>query len=144
MGAVNNLAPTLFRAMILGVPFVDVMNTMLDASLPLTTGEYSEWGNPNIEADFFTMLAYSPYDNIAQCEYSASILVTSSLEDSRVAYWEPAKWVQKMREMRTDGKPVLFKIKLEAGGHGGSSGRFDKLVDAAFTYAFLLRELGVQ
>jgi oligopeptidase B len=144
MGAVNNLAPTLFKVMILGVPFVDMMNTMLDASLPLTTGEYGEWGNPNYEADFLTMLAYSPYDNIAAREHSASILVTSSLEDSRVGYWEPAKWVQKMRAMRTDGKPVLFKIKLDAGGHGGSSGRFDKMADTAFIYAFLLSRLEVR
>lgn len=144
MGAVNNLAPELFTAMILDVPFLDLMNTMLDPNLPLTTGEYGEWGNPNIEADFRTMLAYSPYDNLQAGEYSAAMLVTSSLADPRVGYWEPAKWVQKMRAVRTDGKPVLFKIKLDAGGHGGSSGRFDKLVDAAFKFAFLLTKLGAQ
>lgn len=143
MGAVNNLAPTLFKVMLLEVPFVDVMNTMLDASLPLTTGEYGEWGNPNIEEDFLTMLAYSPYDNIAARDYSATMLVTSSLADSRVGYWEPAKWVQKMRALRTDGKPVLFKIKLDAGGHGGSSGRFDKLNDVSYNFAFLLSRLGL-
>lgn len=144
MGAVNNLAPTLFKVMLLGVPFVDVMNTMLDASLPLTTGEYGEWGNPNVREDFLTMLAYSPYDNIAAREYSATMLVTSSLADSRVGYWEPTKWVQRIRALRTDGNPVLFKIKLDAGGHGGGSGRFDKIADAAFNYAFLLSRLGLE
>lgn len=143
MGAVNNLAPTLFKVMLLEVPFLDMMNTMLDASLPLTTGEYGEWGNPNVEADFRTMLGYSPYDNIAARDYSATMLVTSSLADPRVGYWEPAKWVQKIRAMRTDDKPVLFKIKLDAGGHGGSSGRFDKIADAAFNFAFLLSRMGL-
>ena len=117
MGAVTNMRPDLFRAVVTYVPFVDVMNTMLDASLPLTTGEYLEWGNPNEKAAYDYMVTYSPYDNIAARAYPA-ILVRSSLNDSQVPYWEPSKYVARMRVLKTDSNPLLFKIKLQPGGHG--------------------------
>jgi oligopeptidase B len=141
MGAVVNLRPELFRAVLSHVPFVDVMNTMLDASLPLTVPEYEEWGNPN-EATYFTyMLSYSPYDNLKAASYPA-MLVKTSLNDSQVMYWEPAKYVAKLRTLKTDNKPLLLVTNMQA-GHGGSSGRYDYLKEVAFDYAFLLRELGI-
>ena len=141
MGAVTNMRPDLFRAVVADVPFVDVVNTMLDASLPLTTGEYEEWGNPQDEAYFRYMLSYSPYDNIEAKAYPA-ILVQTSLNDSQVMYWEPAKYVAKLRAAKTDSNPLLLKINMEA-GHGGASGRYDFLREIAFTYAFVLWQLGL-
>jgi len=141
MGAVTNLRPDIFRAVLSHVPFVDVMNTMLDASLPLTVPEYEEWGNPNEEEYFKYMLSYSPYDNLKAGSYPA-MLVKTSLNDSQVMYWEPAKYVAKLRTLKTDETPLLLVTNMEA-GHGGASGRYDYLKEIAFDYAFLLRELGL-
>ena len=142
MGAVTNLRPDLFKAVHAAVPFVDVMNTMMDASLPLTVGEYLEWGNPHEKAAFDYMRAYSPYDNLAKKDYPA-ILVTSSFNDSQVMYWEPAKYVAKLRSLKTDSHPLLLKMKLEPAGHGGASGRYDRLKDTAWEYAWLLGQVGM-
>ena len=142
MGAVTNLRPDLFKAVHSAVPFVDVMNTMLDASLPLTVGEYLEWGNPNEKAAFDYMRAYSPYDNLQKKAYPA-MLVTSSFNDSQVMYWEPAKYVAKLRTLKTDQNPLLLKMKMEPAGHGGASGRYDRLKDSAFEYAWLLKQVGI-
>jgi oligopeptidase B len=141
MGAVVNLRPDLFKAVVAEVPFVDVINTMLDASLPLTTGEYEEWGNPQEREYFEYMLSYSPYDNIEAKPYPA-ILVETSLNDSQVMYWEPVKYVAKLRATKTDVNPVLLKINMGA-GHGGASGRYDYLRELAFTYTFILWQLGL-
>jgi oligopeptidase B len=141
MGAVVNLRPAIFRAVVSHVPFVDVMNTMLDASLPLTVPEYEEWGNPNEEQYFTYMLSYSPYDNLKATSYPA-MLVKTSLHDSQVMYWEPAKYVAKLRTLKTDSHPLLLVTNMKA-GHGGASGRYDYLKEIAFDYAFLLRELGI-
>jgi oligopeptidase B len=141
MGAVTNLRPDLFKAVHAGVPFMDVMNTMLDASLPLTVGEYLEWGNPNEKSAFDYMRSYSPYDNLARRAYPA-ILVTTSLNDSQVMYWEPAKYVAKLRTLKTDANPLLLKCNMGA-GHGGSSGRYDRLKETAFEYAWLLSQVGI-
>jgi oligopeptidase B len=141
MGAVVNMKPDLFRAVLSHVPFVDVMNTMLDASLPLTVPEYEEWGNPNEPAYFTYMLSYSPYDNLKAASYPA-MLVKTSLNDSQVMYWEPAKYVAKLRTLKTDNYPLLLVTNMQA-GHGGSSGRYDYLKEIALDYAFLLRELGL-
>jgi oligopeptidase B len=142
MGAVANMRPDLFKAVVSYVPFVDVMNTMLDASLPLTVGEYLEWGNPNEKPAYDYMRSYSPYDNIEKKAYP-TMLVRTSLNDSQVMYWEPAKYVARLRAMKTDNNLLLFKIKLEPGGHGGASGRYDRLRDNAFDYAFILGQFGV-
>jgi oligopeptidase B len=142
MGAVANLRPDLFRAVVSHVPFVDVMNTMLDASLPLTVPEYEEWGNPNEKDAFEYMLSYSPYDNLAAKDYPA-MLVKTSLYDSQVMYWEPAKYVAKLRTLKTDGNSLLLHTNMTA-GHGGASGRYDYLKEIAMDYAFLLRELHVK
>ena len=139
MGAVTNLRPELFRAVVSHVPFVDVMNTMLDATLPLTVPEYEEWGNPNEAESFHYMLSYSPYDNLKAASYPA-MLVKTSLHDSQVMYWEPAKYVAKLRTLKTDDNPLLLVTNMQA-GHGGASGRYDYLKEIAFDYAFLLREL---
>ena len=141
MGAVVNLRPDLFRAILSHVPFVDVMNTMLDATLPLTVPEYEEWGDPNDSAYFHYMLSYSPYDNLKPGSYPA-MLVKTSLHDSQVMYWEPAKYVAKLRTLKTDNNPLLLVTNMQA-GHGGASGRYDYLKEIAFDYAFLLRELGI-
>jgi oligopeptidase B len=141
MGAVVNLRPKLFRAVLSHVPFVDVMNTMLDATLPLTVPEYEEWGNPNEAESFRYMLSYSPYDNLKAADYPA-MLVKTSLNDSQVMYWEPAKYVARLRTLKTDGNRLLLVTNMQA-GHGGSSGRYDYLKEIAFDYAFLLRELGL-
>ena len=125
------------------VPFVDVMNTMLDATLPLTVGEYLEWGNPNEKPAFDYMRSYSPYDNLAAQNYPA-MLVTSSLNDSQVMYWEPAKYVAKLRTLKTDATPLLFKVKLEPAGHGGASGRYDALRDRSFEVAWMLSQVGIE
>jgi oligopeptidase B len=143
MGAVLNERPDLFRAAHVAVPFVDVMNTMMDASLPLTVGEYLEWGNPNEREAFDYMLSYSPYDNLAAKDYP-SILVTTSFNDSQVMYWEPAKYVAKLRTLEHDpDEPLLLKIKLEAAGHGGASGRYDRWKDRAFQMAWMLSQVGI-
>ncbi|WLT30042.1 S9 family peptidase [Geothrix sp. PMB-07] len=142
MGAVTNLRPDLFKAVHSAVPFVDVMNTMMDASLPLTVGEYLEWGNPNEKAAFDYMRAYSPYDNLQKKAYPA-ILVTTSFNDSQVMYWEPAKYVAKLRTLKTDSNPLLLKIKMEPAGHGGASGRYDALKDKAFETAWMLSQVGI-
>jgi oligopeptidase B len=141
MGAVANMRPELFRAVVSHVPFVDVMNTMLDASLPLTVPEYEEWGDPNQEEYFRYMLSYSPYDNLCAADYPA-MLVKTSLYDSQVMYWEPAKYVAKLRTLKTDANPLLLVTNMQA-GHGGASGRYDYLKEIAFDDAFILRELGI-
>ena len=141
MGAVTNMRPDLFHAVIARVPFVDVINTMLDESLPLTVGEFEEWGNPKIKEQYEYLKSYSPYDNIAAKAYPA-MLVKTSFDDSQVMYWEPAKYVAKLRATKTDQNPLIFKINM-AGGHGGSSGRYDRLKETAFDYAFLFREVGI-
>jgi oligopeptidase B len=143
MGAVLNLRPDLFHAALVGVPFVDVMNTMLDESLPLTVGEFEEWGNPKEKPAFDYMLTYSPYDNIATKTYP-NILVRTSFNDSQVMYWEPAKYVAKMRALRKDHNLLILKTKMDPGGHGGASGRYDQLKDNAFDYAFFLTQMGIQ
>ncbi len=142
MGAVANQAPELYRGMVAAVPFVDVVTTMLDASLPLTTNEYGEWGNPNEKAYYDYMLSYSPYDQVSKQAYP-NMLVTTGLHDSQVQYFEPAKWVAKLREYKTDNNKLLFKIDMEA-GHGGASGRFKSLQDTALNYAFLLDLAGIE
>jgi oligopeptidase B len=141
MGAVVNERPDLFRAVLSHVPFVDVMNTMLDASLPLTVAEYEEWGNPNEAEAFAYMRSYSPYDNLKAGDYPA-MLVKTSLNDSQVMYWEPAKYVARLRTLKTNETPLLLHINMDA-GHGGASGRYDYLKEIAFDYAFLLTQLGV-
>jgi oligopeptidase B len=141
MGAVSNMSPRLFRAVLSHVPFVDVMNTMLDAGLPLTVPEYEEWGDPNQEEYFRYMLSYSPYDNLRAASYPA-MLVKTSLHDSQVMYWEPAKYVAKLRTLKTDHYPLLLVTNMQA-GHGGASGRYDYLKEIALDYAFMLRELGI-
>jgi oligopeptidase B len=141
MGAVVNLRPDLFHVVLSHVPFVDVMNTMLDASLPLTVAEYEEWGNPNEKEAFEYMSSYSPYDNLKAADYPA-MLVKTSLNDSQVMYWEPAKYVAKLRTLKRNDTPLLLHINMDA-GHGGASGRYDYLKEIAFDYAFLLTELGV-
>jgi oligopeptidase B len=140
-GAVVNLKPEIFRAVVSHVPFVDVMNTMLDASLPLTVPEYEEWGDPNEAEYFHYMLSYSPYDNLKPGSYPA-MLVKTSLHDSQVMYWEPAKYVAKLRTLKTDDRPLLLVTNMQA-GHGGASGRYDYLKEIAFDYAFLLKELAL-
>ena len=142
MGAVVNERPDLFRAVHAAVPFVDVMNTMMDASLPLTVGEYLEWGNPNEQPAFDYMLSYSPYDNLARKDYPA-LLVTTSYNDSQVMYWEPAKYVARLRTLKTDQNPLLLKTKMQPAGHGGASGRYDALRDRAFELAWMLKQVGV-
>lgn len=141
MGAVMNMRPDLFKAVVAQVPFVDVMNTMLDGSLPLTTSEYIEWGNPTNKVEFDYMLRYSPYDNIKPQRYPAT-LVQVSLNDSQVPYWEGAKFAAKLRATKIDANPLLLKTNMGA-GHGGSSGRYDALRETAFTYAFILWQMGV-
>jgi oligopeptidase B len=136
MGAVTNLRPDLFAAVVAEVPFVDVVNTMLDASLPLTVIEYDEWGNPNDPEAYACIRAYSPYDNVETKAYP-HLLVTAGLHDPRVAYWEPAKWVARLRARKTDGNRLLLRTNMAA-GHGGASGRWDFLREVAFKYAFVL------
>jgi oligopeptidase B len=141
MGAVANMRPDLFKAVVAQVPFVDVLNTMLDASLPLTTSEYIEWGNPNEKAAYDYMKKYSPYDNIHKANYP-SMLVKVSLNDSQVPYWEGAKLVAKLRDYKTDHNPLLLKVNMGA-GHGGASGRYDAFRETAFDYSFMLWQMGL-
>lgn len=140
MGAVVNLRPDLWSGIVSAVPFVDVVTTMLDPSIPLTTGEYDEWGNPNEKAAYDYMLSYSPYDNVKAQAYP-NLLVTTGFHDSQVQYWEPAKWVARLRERKTDQNLLLLKTDMEA-GHGGKTGRFKPFYDAAFEYAFMLMLAG--
>ena len=141
MGAIANMAPDRYRAIVADVPFVDVVTTMLDESIPLTTNEFDEWGNPKQKAFYDYMLSYSPYDNVAAQDYPA-MLVTTGLHDSQVQYFEPAKWVAKLRATRTGTSPLLLKTNMEA-GHGGKSGRFRRLEEVALAYAFFLDQLGI-
>jgi oligopeptidase B len=142
MGAVVNMRPELFKAVLAYVPFVDVINTMMDASLPLTTQEYIEWGNPNEKAAYTYMKSYDPYSNVQKKAYPA-MLVRTSLNDSQVGYWEGAKWVARLRAMKTDDHELLLRVNMGA-GHGGSSGRYDKLKEDAHDYAWMLTQLGVK
>ena len=141
MGAVTNLRPDLFRAVLMDVPFVDVINTMLDETLPLTVGEFEEWGNPREKSAYEYMRSYCPYTNLKPGEYPA-ILVRTSLNDSQVMYWEPAKYVARLRTLKTDARPLLLEINMAA-GHGGASGRYDRLREIAFDYAFILWQMGL-
>ncbi len=142
MGAILNMRPDLYKGVIAAVPFVDVITTMLDASIPLTTGEYDEWGNPNDKTYYDYMLSYSPYDQVKAQNYP-NILVTTGLHDSQVQYWEPAKWVAKLREMKTDKNILLLHTQMKA-GHGGKSGRFERIKDTALQYAFILDLAGIK
>jgi oligopeptidase B len=142
VGAVANLRPDLYNGIIAAVPFVDVVTTMLDEDIPLTTGEYDEWGNPNKKDYYEYILSYSPYDNVEAKDYPA-MLVTTGLHDSQVQYWEPAKWVAKLRDMKTDNHILLLHTNMEA-GHGGASGRFERYRETALQYAFLLKLLGIK
>ena len=141
MGAVMNLRPELFAAVVAHVPFVDVVNTMLDETIPLTVGEFEEWGNPGEREFFDYILSYSPYDNVRPVPYP-NLLVTAGLHDPRVQYWEPAKWVAKLRATQTGNRPILLKTHMGA-GHGGASGRYKQLEERAFEYAFILDRLGI-
>lgn len=136
MGVIANQAPQYYNGIVAAVPFVDVVTTMLDESIPLTTGEYDEWGNPNDPEYYAYMKSYSPYDNVRAQDYP-NMLVTTGLHDSQVQYWEPAKWVAKLRETKTDRNFLFLYTNLEA-GHGGASGRFEALKETAMEYAFLL------
>jgi oligopeptidase B len=142
MGAISNMRPDLFKGIVAEVPFVDVVSTMLDSSIPLTTGEYDEWGDPNHKECFEYMLSYSPYDQVEKKAYPA-MLITAGLHDSQVQFWEPAKWAAKLRELKTDNNRLLLKTNMEA-GHGGASGRFRRHRETAFAYAFLLDLAGIR
>jgi oligopeptidase B len=142
IGAVLNLRPDLCRVAVLSVPFVDVVNTMLDKDLPLTVQEYLEWGNPNVKAEYEYLKSYCPYSNLRAADYPA-ILVTTSFNDSQVMYWEPAKYVAKLRTLKTNRTPLLLKCNM-AGGHGGSSGRYNAIKERMFKVAFVLEQLGVK
>ncbi len=141
IGSVNNMRPDLFKTVIANVPFVDLINTMMDPSIPLTVIEYEEWGNPNSPQYYDYMRSYSPYDNVAPKNYP-NLLITAGLNDPRVAYWEPAKWTAKLRALKTDENLLLLKTNMGA-GHGGSSGRYDELKDVAFEYAFIFKVLRI-
>jgi oligopeptidase B len=140
VGAALNLRPDLYRAAVMQVPFVDVVNTMLDETLPLTVVEWEEWGNPKLPEQYAWLRDYAPYENLQEAEYPA-VLVTAGLNDPRVSYWEPAKWVAKLRTTATGDLPILLKTEMGA-GHFARSGRYDTWRDEAFTLAFLLRQLG--
>jgi len=139
MGACLTMRPDLFKAVVAKVPFVDVVNTMSDPSIPLTTSEYDEWGNPDHKIYFDYILSYSPYDNLRAAAYP-DILLTTGLQDPRVAYWEPAKFAARLRAMKTNGSLLLLKTNMDA-GHAGASGRYDYLREVAFDYAFLIDRL---
>jgi oligopeptidase B len=141
MGAVANMRPELFHAVVSKVPFVDVINTMLDASLPLTAGEWEEWGNPHVREHYEYMKTYCPYTNVEGKAYPV-MLVKTSFNDSQVMFWEPAKYVARLRAHKTDENVLLLKTNMEA-GHGGASGRYDCLREVAFDYAFMLTGSGV-
>ena len=139
MGAIANMRPDLWAGLVAAVPFVDVVTTMLDDSIPLTTGEYDEWGNPNIKEYYDYILSYSPYDQVEAKDYP-NMLVTTGLHDSQVQYWEPAKWVAKLRELKTDDNELVMHTNMEA-GHGGASGRFNAIKEVARDYAWLLTQV---
>jgi oligopeptidase B len=141
MGGVVNIAPKLFKAAIVQVPFVDVINTMLDDTLPLTTEEWIEWGNPNEKEAFDYMIKYSPYENVKAQNYP-NMLIEVSLNDSQVPFWEGAKFAAKLRSVKTDDNIILLKTNMGA-GHGGSSGRYDRLKEVAFDYAYALGQVGI-
>lgn len=141
MGAVANQAPELFNGMVAAVPFVDIVSTMLDESIPLTTNEFDEWGNPKNEKAYNYILSYSPYDNVTEQAYP-NMLITTGLFDSQVQYWEPAKWVAKLRDKKTDDNLLLLHTNMGA-GHGGASGRFKKHKETALEYAFFLKLEGI-
>jgi oligopeptidase B len=141
MGAVTNMRPDLFTAVVSQVPFVDVINTMSDTSLPLTVGEFEEWGNPANKAEYDYIKSYDPYGNLTRQSYPA-LLVKTSFNDSQVMYWEPAKYVARLRTLKTDKNPLVFKVNMAA-GHGGSSGRYDRLKEVAFDYSFMLWQMGL-
>ena len=141
MGAVANMAPEEYRVIVARVPFVDVVTTMLDESIPLTTNEFDEWGNPKDPKSYAYMLSYSPYDNVGRHAYPA-LFVGTGLWDSQVQYYEPTKWVARLRARKTDDRPLVFRINMEA-GHGGKSGRFRRYAETAEYYAFTLDQLGV-
>ena len=141
MGAVTNLRPELWKAVVSLVPFVDVINTMLDESLPLTVGEFEEWGNPKKKDEYEYIKRYCPYTNLSAKAYP-SILVKTSFNDSQVMYWEPGKYVARLRTLKTDANPLLLKTNMDA-GHGGASGRYDALQETAFDYAFVLQQVGL-
>lgn len=143
MGAVVNMRPDLFRGVIAAVPFVDVVTTMLDESIPLTTGEFDEWGNPKNKDSYEYMLSYSPYDQVKAQDYPA-LLITTGLHDSQVQYWEPAKWMARLRKMRTNKDEVLLMYCNMETGHGGASGRFEALKETAMEYAFFLDLMGIK
>jgi oligopeptidase B len=142
MGAIANMAPQDYRVIIAQVPFVDVVTTMLDDSIPLTTNEYDEWGNPADKKFYEYMLSYSPYDNVSKQDYPA-IFVGTGLWDSQVQYYEPTKWVARLRSHKTDSNPLVYRINMEA-GHGGKSGRFQRYREGAEYNAFMLEQLGVR
>ena len=142
MGAVVNMRPELYQTIVAQVPFVDVINTMLDETLPLTTGEYEEWGNPNEEEFYSYMLSYSPYDNIVAQSYP-NILVTGGINDSQVLFHEPAKYVAKLRSLKTDNNLLLLHMDMTS-GHGGATGRYDSIKDWAFEFAFILNRVGIE
>jgi oligopeptidase B len=141
VAAVANMSPADYRAIIAQVPFVDVVTSMLDEGIPLTTNEYDEWGNPREKEYYDYMLSYSPYDNLRSQTYPA-MLVTTGLWDSQVQYYEPAKWVAKLRTLKSDHNPLLLHVDMEA-GHGGKSGRFQRYRETAMEYAFLLAQVGI-
>jgi oligopeptidase B len=141
MGVVTTARPDLWAAVVAEVPFVDDINTMLDPSIPLTVNEWEEWGNPALPDQHQWMLAYSPYEHTGPADYPA-VLATAGLQDPRVAYWEPAKWVAKLREANTGSRPILLRTELGA-GHGGPSGRYDSWRKEAFVLAFILDQLGI-
>jgi oligopeptidase B len=143
MGAVVNMRPDLFRGVIAAVPFVDVVTTMLDESIPLTTGEFDEWGNPKNKDSYDYMLSYSPYDQVKAQDYPA-LLITTGLHDSQVQYWEPAKWIARLRKKRTNKDEVLLMYCNMETGHGGASGRFEALKETAMEYAFFLDLMGIK
>ena len=136
MGAILNMRPDLFHGIVAHVPFVDVVTTMLDETIPLTTGEYDEWGNPGDESFYSYIKSYSPYDNVSAQTYS-HLLVMTGFHDSQVQYWEPAKWVAKLRSLTTGDKLLLLRTNMDA-GHGGASGRYQRYRETALQYAFLL------
>ena len=141
MGAIANMRPDLWKGIVAAVPFVDVVTTMLDESIPLTTGEFDEWGNPKDPVYYHYIKSYSPYDNVEAQAYPA-MLVTTGLHDSQVQYWEPAKWVAKLRERKTDENLLLLYTNMDA-GHGGASGRFQRLKEIALEYVFLFKMEGL-
>ena len=141
VGAVANFTPEEYRAIVAHVPFVDVVTTMLDSGIPLTTNEYDEWGDPHQREFYDYMLSYSPYDNVRPQDYPA-MLVTTGLWDSQVQYFEPVKWVARLRRLKTDGRPLYLRVEMEA-GHGGRTGRFRQLRESAEDYAFILDQAGL-